>query len=99
MPKALHLYDVIKRPIITEETERLMDEENVYVFEVDMRANKPIIADAVRAVFGVGVEKVRTAIMPAKRGRRWRRTIVRKSQWKKALVTVTPGQKIDLFGV
>jgi large subunit ribosomal protein L23 len=99
MPKALHLYDIIRRPVITEEAQRLADEENVYVFEVDMRANKPMIKDAVQTIFGVDVVKVRTANMPAKRGRRWRQAVVRRSAWKKALVTVAPGQKIDLYGV
>jgi large subunit ribosomal protein L23 len=99
MPKALHLYDVIRRPVITEESQRMADEENVYTFEVDMRANKPIIKEAVETVFGVSVLKVRTAIMPAKRGQRFRQKIVRRSEWKKAIVTVAPGQKIDMFGV
>jgi large subunit ribosomal protein L23 len=99
MPKALHLYDIIRRPVITEASQRLANEENVYTFEVDMRANKPMIKEAVETVFGVEVLKVRTAIMPAKRGQRFRQAIVRRSQWKKAMVTVTPGQKIELFGV
>jgi large subunit ribosomal protein L23 len=92
----LHLYDVIRRPVISEKTTKQTDENNVYVFEVDPRANKPLIKEAVEAVFGVSVVKVRTAVMPAKRGRRMRKSFIRTSEWKKAFVTVAPGQSIDI---
>ncbi len=95
----IHLYDVIRRPVITEKSDWLADEHNTYVFEVDMRANKPLIAEAVAAIFDVDVLQVRTAVMPAKLGRRLRKTYIRKKQWKKAYVTIEPGQSIDLFGV
>jgi large subunit ribosomal protein L23 len=95
----VHLYDIIRRPVVTEKSEEMADEMNVYVFEVDMRANKPMIKEAVETVFDVDVVKVRTAVMPAKRGRRLRKTYIRKKAWKKAIVTVAPGQGIDLFGV
>ena len=95
----IHIYDVIKRPVITEKSSRQTDFNNVYVFEVDMRANKPMIRDAVETIFDVNVVRVRTAVMPAKFGRRLRRQYIRKSQWKKAYVTVEPGQNIDLFGI
>jgi len=99
MAGEIHLYDVIKRPIITEKTAAQADDLNVYVFEVDLRANKPLIKEAVELIFDVDVERVRTAVMPAKRGRRLRKQYIRRSQWKKAYVTVTPGQSIDLFSV
>ena len=95
----IHLYDVIKRPVVTEKSDRMVDQGNVYVFEVDIRANKPMIKDAIQTIFDVEVLKVRTTIMPAKRGRRLRKYYIRKSQWKKAYVTVAPGQGIDLYGV
>lgn len=98
MAGEIHIYDVIRRPVVTEKSSRLTDELNVYVFEVDMRANKPQIREAVETIFDVDVLKVRTAIMPAKRGRRLRKTYIRKSAWKKAYVTIAPGQTIDLFG-
>jgi large subunit ribosomal protein L23 len=94
----LHIHDVIVRPVITEKTQAATDERNVYSFEVDMRANKPMIKEAVETLFGVEVLKVRTAVMPAKIGLRQRRRFIRKSQWKKAVVTVAPGQTIDMFG-
>ena len=99
MAKDVHLFDIIRRPVITEKSDRLADELNVYVFEVDLKATKPQIKDAVEIVFGVDVLKVRTAIMPAKMGTRLRRRYIRKKMWKKAYVTVEPGQDIDLFGI
>ena len=95
----IHLYDIIRRPVITEKSDRLAEDLNVYVFEVDMRANKPQIREAVEIIFDVDVERVRTAIMPAKMGQRFRQRYIRKSSWKKAYVTVAAGQGIDLFGV
>lgn len=95
----LHLYDVLRRPVITEKSTRVADENNVYVFEVDLRANKAQIAEAVETIFDVDVVKVNTAIMPAKMGTRLRKRYIRKKEWKKAYVTVAPGQSIELFGV
>lgn len=95
----IHLYDVIRRPVVTEKSDMLTDELNVYVFEVDIRANKPMIKDAVETIFDVDVLRVRTTIMPAKRGQRMRKAYIRKKAWKKAYVTVAPGQSIDLYGV
>jgi large subunit ribosomal protein L23 len=95
----LHLYDVIRRPVVTEKSERLSSEHNVFCFEVDMRANKGQVKDAVESIFDVSVLRVRTAVMPQKMGRRLRKRYIRRSAWKKAYVTVAPGQNIDLFGV
>ncbi len=95
----LHLYDVIRRPVVTEKSDRLVNDLNVYCFEVDLRANKAQVKEAVEAIFDVEVLKVRTSVMPAKMGRRMRKTYIRRGAWKKAYVTVTPGQKIDLFGI
>lgn len=95
----LHIYDVVRRPVVTEKSTRLEDELNTYVFEVDMRANKPQIKEAVETIFKVDVMNVRTAIMPAKLGQRLRKLYIRKKTWKKAFVTIASGQNIDLFGV
>ncbi len=97
MSKALHLYDVIKRPVITEKSNTMVDNTNQYVFEVDMRANKIQIADAVVRIFDVDVLKVRTIVMPPKRGRRGRSFYIRQSAWKKAIVSVPAGQRIPIF--
>ena len=93
----LHLYDVIKRPVITEKSAELSEIHNQYVFEVDMRANKIQIAEAVFKIFEVDVLDVRTMVMPAKRGQRGRKQYTRRSAWKKAVVTLAPGQSIPVF--
>lgn len=88
-------YEVIRRPILTEKNTRLM-EENQYTFEVAWDANKIQIREAVELAFGVEVLKVRTAIMPGKPRRRGR-TIGSSKPWKKAMVTLAPGDRIDIF--
>lgn len=95
----LHLYDVILRPVVTEKSNLLTDTKHQYVFEVAQNANKQQIRDAVEIIFEVTVKKVNTMIMPAKRGMRGRRAIVRSTQWKKAIVTLEAGQRIELFEV
>jgi large subunit ribosomal protein L23 len=95
--KQLHLYDIIKRPVITEKSHGMSENLNHYVFEVDMRANKIQIAEAVVRLFDVDVLKVRTMVVPAKRGQRLRKAYTRKQAWKKAIVTVPAGQSIGLF--
>ena len=99
MTKRLHLYNVIKRPIISEKSTLVATNLNQYTFEVDLDANKIQIADAVMKIFDVDVLKVHTMVMPLKRGKRWRQYYVRKSAWKKAIVTLPPGQTIGLFHV
>lgn len=97
----LHLYDVIRRPVITEKSTAMVDDENKYVFEVDQRANKIQIKEAVEEIFELEgqVVKINTMIMPAKRGRRGRSWYIRSRQWKKAIVTVEEGVSIELFNV
>jgi large subunit ribosomal protein L23 len=94
----MHWRDIIRRPVITEKSNFLASEYNQYTFVVDSRANKMQIKDAVELAWpDVEVEKVRVANMPAKRARRWRRITTRKPSWKKAIVTLAPGDRIDLF--
>ena len=95
----IHIYDIIRRPIITEKTDYQSEQLNQYSFEVDKRATKQQIKEAVEVVFDVDVDRVRTAIMPAKKGRRLRKTMIRKKEWKKAIVTLSAGESIDLFNV
>ncbi len=96
---ALHLYDVIRRPIISEKGTRLSDELNQYVFEVAPDANKIQIKEAIEVIFDKKVKKVHTLILPAKRGRRGRKYYMRSQQYKKAIVTLFPGDTIELFNV
>ncbi|MBK8020302.1 MAG: 50S ribosomal protein L23 [Chloroflexi bacterium] len=95
----LHLYDVIVRPVVTEKSNILTDANAQYVFEVAQDANKQQIREAVETIFDKHVKKVNTMIMPAKRGFRGRRTYMRSKQWKKAVVTLEAGERIELFEV
>lgn len=94
----MHWRNIIRRPVVTEKSNFLADLQNQYTFVVDPRANKLQIKQAVELAWpDVTVEKVRVANMPAKRSRRWRRVAVRRSSWKKAVITLAPGDSIDLF--
>jgi len=93
----LHIYDVLRRPVVSEKTAVMTDEKNQYVFEVADEANKIQIKEAVEVIFEVEVVKVNTMIVPAKRGRRGRNWYLRSKQWKKAVVTLATDQKIELF--
>jgi len=92
----MDLYAVIKRPLITEKSAIVRDEGNQYVFEVDRRANKIEVRKAVETLFKVKVLDVRTMNMLGKK-KRHGRTVGKKSDWKKAVVTVAPGQAIEVF--
>lgn len=83
--------DIIKRPIITERTSEMMAEKK-YVFEVDIRSNKTEIKQAIEQIFNVKVTNVNTLRMPAK-PKRYGRYSGYTSEWKKAIVTLTPDSK------
>jgi large subunit ribosomal protein L23 len=93
------MYDVLRRPIITEKSSYQSSNLNQVVFEVDFNATKAQVKDAVETLFDVTVERVNIMIVPAKRSRRWqsRRVLVRRSSYKKAIVTLAPGDRIDVF--
>ena len=94
----MHWRNIIRRPVVTEKSNILADVSNQYTFVVDSRANKLQIKQAIELAWpNVSVEKVRVANMPAKRSRRWRRLAVRKPGWKKAIVTLEPGDSIEMF--
>ncbi len=95
MPKQLHVYGIIMRPLITEKAQN-MTALNKYAFEVDKRANKMQIKEAVEVAFSVSVKEVNTAVMKGKR-RRYGRSLTKQPDWKKAIVTLAPGEKIELF--
>lgn len=94
----IHVYEVLRRPIVTEKSNQLMGMRK-YTFEVAMKANKQQIKEAVETIFDVEVDRVNTMIMPAKRGQRGRKQYIRSKSWKKAIVTLKPGNTIDLFNV
>ncbi len=90
-------HDIIKRPILTEKALRLRDEQRTYVFEVDLKATKVDIKQAVEKLFGVKVEKVRTLIVKPKprRNIRSRRHVGYTRHWKKAYVKLREGERIE----
>ena len=90
------IYDVIRRPIITEKTTAQKDVENQVVFEVDKRANKFEIREAVEKLFKVQVDSVNTVVMPGK-PKRFGRVFGRRPSWKKAVVTLKEGENLDFF--
>lgn len=90
------IYDVIKRPVISEKGTGLTELANRYVFEVDARANKSEIRDAVQRIFNVQVRKVRTMMMHGK-FKRAGQIYKKRPNWKKAIVSVAEGQKIEFF--
>ena len=88
---------VIVRPVVTEKSTDL-GESDKYVFEVASDANKNEVKQAVEKFFGVKVLDVHTMNMKGK-PKRLGRYMGRRKDWKKAIVTVNPGDKIDLFDV
>jgi len=90
------LRKVIKRPLITEKGTRLRDEQNKYLFEVAGSANKIQIKEAVEKLFNVRVVKVNVTWMPGKQ-KKMGRNVGYRPDWKKAIVTLAAGDKIDLF--
>ncbi len=89
-------YQIIIRPIITEKSMRLKETENKYTFEVHVEATKKDIKDAIEKLFNVKVESVNTINVKGKR-KRIGRKIVKKKDWKKAIVKLREGDKIDFF--
>ena len=90
------LYQIIKRPVITEKSTALKEELNQAVFEVDPKANKLEIKEAVEKLLNVKVLKVRTIKVKGKR-RRLGRLQGKEKDWKKAIVTLRPGDRIEFF--
>ncbi len=95
MPKQIHSYEVLRRPIVTEKSTALAA-SGKYVFEVAFGANKPQIREAVEKAFDVHVRAVNVMRVRGKTKRRGRVT-GRARDWKKAIVTLQPGDQIQLF--
>ena len=89
-------YNVIIRPVVSERSFDLMN-ENKYTFEVAKNAPKEEIRDAVQKLFGVRVVKVNTiSVKPKQKRVRYQTGMTR--SWKKAIVTLAPGDTIEVFG-
>ncbi len=91
------LEDILREPVISEKGWRLQ-EENKYVFEVHPKANKNQIKRAVESIFKVKVLKVRTLNMPSKPRTKKFYQQGEVPGWKKAIVQVAPGQRIEVYG-
>jgi large subunit ribosomal protein L23 len=92
----IDVWDVLRKPRITEKG-TLLAEQSKYVFEVHPEANKIQIKAAVEQAWpNVKVTKVNVMTMSGK-SRRWRRHVARLPDWKKAVVTLEPGQRIEFF--
>jgi large subunit ribosomal protein L23 len=91
----MHIYEVLRRPVITEKSTELQT-ANKYAFEIAAGANKPMIKQAVESAFKVKVTGVNVITMKGKM-RRVGRKMVMTAPWKKAIVTLRPGDKIEFF--
>ena len=91
------IYRVIKRPVITEKGLALKEDERTLCFEVDDKASKRQIQEAVEQLFKVKVQQVRTMIVPGKLRRRGKYSGYR-ADWKKAYVTLREGEKMFEYG-
>ena len=91
----MHLYDVLRRPLVTEKYTALQA-EGKYAFEVDGEASKYQIKQAVEKAFKVDVIAVNVMTVPGKT-RRLGRQLLPAHPWKKAIVTLKVGDKIDVF--
>ena len=89
-------YDIIKRPVITEKTNIQKEVSNQVTFEVDRRANRIEIQRAIEDIFKVRVAAVRTMQVKGKVKQRGR-IVGKRRDWKKAIVTLMPGERIDFF--
>ena len=90
-----NLRDVLIRPVVTEKSAAMM-QDNKYTFMVPLTANKVEIRQAVEQIFKVKVQAVNTMRYEGKM-KRLGRTQGRRSDWKKAVVTLKPGETIELF--
>ena len=93
------IYDVLRRPLLTEKSSHQYAKLHQYAFEVSTDATKRMIKDAIETLFDVTVERVNVMNVPAKRTRRARsrRVSVRRSGYKKAIITLADGDTIDAF--
>jgi large subunit ribosomal protein L23 len=91
----MHLYEVLRRPLVTEKN-AIMQMEGKYAFEVAAKSTKPQIKQAVETAFSVKVKAVNVMTVHGK-SRRMGRREVQRPNWRKAIVTLQTGDKIELF--
>jgi len=93
------IYEILHRPLVTEKSNYQMGKLHKYVFEVASEATRTMVKEAVEKLFKVTVLQVNILRVPAKRTRRARsrRLMVRKSGYKKAIITLSPEDRIPFF--
>ncbi|MCG8686695.1 MAG: 50S ribosomal protein L23 [Desulfobacterales bacterium] len=89
-------YDILRGPVVTEKTTLQKELNNQVTFKVDKRANRVEIKEAVEKAFNTQVKQVRTVQVKGKVKQRGR-IVGKRNDWKKAIVTLMPGQRIDFF--
>ncbi|HEY4883438.1 MAG TPA: 50S ribosomal protein L23 [Myxococcales bacterium] len=92
----MNRFEIIKRPLDTEKLDRMRDRENKFAFEIDLKANKTEVKQAIEQLFKVKVLDVKTSIVRGK-FRRIGRSEGQRPNWKKAIVTLKEGDAIQLF--
>jgi large subunit ribosomal protein L23 len=92
----MDVYQVLKKPLITEKGTRGKEQSNQILFEVDRRANKVMVRKAVESIFKVKVLSVKVMNVKGKE-RRVGRNAGRRPDWKKAIVRLSPGENIEFF--
>jgi large subunit ribosomal protein L23 len=94
----MNIYDVIKKPLVTEKTSIEREARHIVAFEVDRNANKIEIKEAVEKLFKVEVASVKTVNVAGK-VKRFGKHYGKRSNWKKAYVTLQEGSNVDFFEV
>lgn len=92
----MNIYEVIKRPLVTEKGMKAQGTLPAYTFEIDKRATKDDVRRSVEKIFGVHVVKVNTSRLRGK-VKRVGNSIGRRPNWKKAIVALRAGEKIEIF--
>ena len=94
------IYDVLRRPLVTEKSSYQSGRLNQYSFIVADSATRKQVKDAIETLYDVTVERVNIINTSAKRGRRLRsrQLLIRKAGYKKAIVTLAEGQTLEMFG-
>lgn len=91
----MNIYEVVKKPLFTEKGMEIKERENKILVEVNLNSNKHEIKKAVEEIFKVKVDKVATVILPGKL-KRLGRSVGRRPDKKKAIITLKQGEKLDL---
>lgn len=91
----MNIHEILIRPLITEKN-TLLGTQHKYSFEIDRRANKPLVKEAVEKIFKVNVTAVNVISMKSK-ARRVGKTMGKTQPWRKAIVTIKSDQRIEIF--